>query len=227
MEKKQLILVLALVLFLVITGFVVWQNRAINPTPQTATSTATTTSFFDMEPIVPEAKVSTEGWKTCRNEEYGYEFKFPAEWHIYGEDAYNDAPKPSFIRESNGCNGLAVLLSEMTIENYRDGDVINKHHIGVGVRLLGENEDSQYLNDFATSQKKQSDIQKIQIDEQDSVLQVNDYVPLYGGRGWRAVAINNNMIYTINGGYYDEDIITIYTILSTFHFLDTATSTEQ
>ena len=49
------------------------------PTATTTEPIATTTDIFDMEPIVPEAKVSTEGWKTCRNEEYGYEFKVPAE----------------------------------------------------------------------------------------------------------------------------------------------------
>jgi len=51
--------------------------------PATSKSTASTTidDLFSQPPIIPEAKVSTEGWKTCRNEEYGWEVKYPGEWY--------------------------------------------------------------------------------------------------------------------------------------------------
>src|SRR3989339_481017 len=100
MEKKYIIP--GMVLLVVATaGLVVWQNVAINPAPQTATSTATTTSFFDMEPIVPEAKVSTEGWKTCRNEEYGWEVKYPENWYAYSgsRDTFTYIPASAVICE--------------------------------------------------------------------------------------------------------------------------------
>ena len=88
------------------------------PTATTTEPVATTTDTFDMEPIVPEAKVSTEGWKTCRNEEYGYEFKFPAEWHIYGEDALSEPDllgKRAYVRESEECSGLHVVVASYDV----------------------------------------------------------------------------------------------------------------
>jgi phosphate/sulfate permease len=48
------------------------------------TSAQTNENTLDIEKIVPQAEVSTESWKTCRNEMYGYEFKYPREWYEYG-----------------------------------------------------------------------------------------------------------------------------------------------
>ena len=38
----------------------------------------------------PAAASSTADWKTYRNEEYGFEFKYPADWQIYSEGARLD-----------------------------------------------------------------------------------------------------------------------------------------
>ena len=122
MKLNKYVYIVTGVLALGLIAFVFLQkDKSATETPsqsETATSTeqvASTTDIFDMEPIIPEAKVSTEGWKTCRNEEYGYEFQFPGEWHIYGEDALSGGPKPVFIRESQECNGANILLTKNDI----------------------------------------------------------------------------------------------------------------
>ena len=64
------------------------QKKSTLVTPVVATQTASSTfsGQGDMvsealaAKVVAEAKISTVGWKTCRNEESGYEFKYPADW---------------------------------------------------------------------------------------------------------------------------------------------------
>jgi hypothetical protein len=66
-----------------------------------------------MRPILPapgpssslnshaQARVSTDGWKLCRNEKYGYEFVFPGEWRIYSGQTYGaDVPTGDIEVES-------------------------------------------------------------------------------------------------------------------------------
>jgi len=190
----------------------------------TATSTepvATTADIFDMEPIVPEAKVSTEGWKTCRNEEYGYEFKFPAEWHIYGEDAYSDDAKPQIVQSSKRCHGMRVGFSTTQAEGYP----ININIIvGIGVDVV-ESAPPIFIREYAAEQQRKSlsTLRPMVLGGYLGILQVNSYVPLYGGRGWRLLVVRDGYSYSISGGNYDDQFSVFETILSTFHFLDTPT----
>lgn len=75
---------LAGVAVIVLAGVLVLANGAdgengsgASTTPPVTSASTTIDDLFSQPPIVPEAKVSTEGWKTCRNEEYGWEVKYP------------------------------------------------------------------------------------------------------------------------------------------------------
>jgi hypothetical protein len=121
MKKPQYYLIGAgIVVLLGALVFVLVQSPSISTDDTNATSTATTTTdIFDMEPIIPEAKVSTEGWKTCRNEEYGWEIKYPGEWYVYGEGAYSEHT-PILVR-TTPCRGGGVLLSNFNyVDNKRE-----------------------------------------------------------------------------------------------------------
>ena len=187
----------------------------------TATSTpevATTTDIFDMEPIVPEAKVSTEGWKTCRNEEYGYEFKFPGEWKIYGEDARSE-PNPHpiskrvYVRESEECNGASVGLSPTTL------DSSGNFEVRVGIEVYTP--DRQYpfadLHSLA-EQKSRAKQYSMLLDKHDALLQL--YVGLYETH-WYVTSWRNENVYRLAGENFEDNEPTVITVLSTFRFLDT------
>jgi hypothetical protein len=90
-----------------------------NPVVQEVRKGATTP--HDVTTVAPQVKVSTEGWKTCRNEEYGYEFNYPAEWNIYNEkESYPDPKKlegiqdpgaPVYVQPGKNCVGGIITMS--------------------------------------------------------------------------------------------------------------------
>jgi hypothetical protein len=61
--------------------------------------------------------LDTSDWETCRNEEYGYEFKYPKDWYVYEKLGV-------VIEESDPCNKLtlgsnSVELSPVLTTNTR------------------------------------------------------------------------------------------------------------
>jgi len=213
-------------------------SAAATTTPSaTSASTATTTidDLFSQPPIIPEAKVSTEGWKTCRNEEYGYEFKFPGEWHIYGEDALSE-PNPHpiskrvYVRESEECNGAHVMLSTVvpwngTVATSGDGGMhvtltkMNTHNIPINQEF--------YWRDFYSRTDAGLVLQPYLVDEQYSVMRVSGHVRNDGSRHWAVWLLHNEYEISISGGFFEAQSPALETILSTFRFLNTTSTTNS
>jgi len=194
----------------------------------TATSTpevATTTDIFDMEPIVPEAKVSTEGWKTCRNEEYGYEFQFPGEWKIYGEDARigpDEFGKRYLIYEqaSRECNGILVILSPETV-----GDV--PRYIEPSRSIVVERPASRFIYEDIESLAKEMARRDVEqrlavIDGQKGLVRIREN---NGIRNWSFVVWFEDSVYRLTVPKHENSVDIAETVFSTFRFLDTSTST--
>lgn len=60
--------------------------------------------------------VPTDNWKTCRNDEYGWEIKYPAEWFVYGEGSRGkDTP---IIQRETECIGSDVSISSFTPKEF-------------------------------------------------------------------------------------------------------------
>lgn len=189
-------------------------------------STATSSevvSIFDVDPIAPQAKVSTERWKTCRNEEYGYEFQFPGEWYIYGRDALikSDAGKTSlvFTRTSEECNGVRVVLSPDTI-----GDI--PRYIEPARSIGVDRPESRYSHEDMRSLTKQATQRGVEqypflLDGHDALLQIHED---NGKTVWSITSWFGGAVYSMVLPQYEEDIEIAETIFSTFRFLD-ATST--
>lgn len=102
------------ILALAVLAFVVWTlNRDIriqdSPKQISETKTSTTPNQHAVvEKLIPQAKVSTVGWSLCRNEKYGYEFKFPGEWRIYSGQTYG-ADVPTGDIEVQSCSAENVV----------------------------------------------------------------------------------------------------------------------
>jgi len=233
-EKKKGILLMAGALAVLVFAYVLYQTSS-NTQPEeqpNATSTipvaTTTTNIFDMEPIVPEAKVSTEGWKTCRNEEYGYEFKFPGEWKIYGEDALSE-PNPHpiskrvYVRESEECNGASVFLSAFEPWN---GAVATSGDGGmyVEVRPSTLNKDKYWRNYLVKVSGRTH--QYIELDKNKAVLGVSSWARVDGSRAWGVGSYSQQKVFRLYGSFFDEQSPNIYTILSTFRFLNISSTTS-
>ena len=113
MQKQHLAIIILFVftLLLGVASFLL-PKEVVSPTPEhIQPTTQTTTDINTMEPIVPEAKVSTEGWKTCRNEEYGWEVKYPGEWYVYGKGSHGDEIYTDYMYETP-CVGDNVVIAE-------------------------------------------------------------------------------------------------------------------
>lgn len=76
MKKWLIILIVAIA---IVVGLAAWRFMPGAPTApsQPLTQEATSTAL------------STADWSTCRNEKYGYEFKYPKGWYVYGSYSRN------------------------------------------------------------------------------------------------------------------------------------------
>jgi len=229
MEKKYIILGIVLLVVVATTGLVVWQKTTTSIPQQTATSTATTTSFFDMEPIVPEAKVSTEGWKTCRNDEYGWEVKYPEGWHVYGEGSDDGVWEGRYVVETE-CIGDGVFISDQSPheknyqifdENTPEGSIQIRRHTGTSQGVV---------------RSKINTIEELAELYADAGQFIGFYILNTGTTKalWSTFAPNKYNFHMFNNGQLYEITTSdrlsekyLSTILSTFRFLDTATSSPQ
>ena len=212
--KKYIVPVLA---FLVIVVGMVWymaqNNTELSPTEQpTAT---TTTDIFDMEPIVPEAKVSTEGWKTCRNEEYGWEVMYPGDWYVYsGTWQYKTEDVPL-----GDCQAGVVELSNQEPGEWVDLD----KRVGVTIRS-----DQESFGTYRSGYANVRDLVRSYTELTVKGFYLKDGEEFGWSLGTQSSRINTyhkGNRFEIIGLYGQNDLLE--TILSTFHFLETATSTEQ
>ncbi len=236
--KKIHIIIAIIVLTLGVLAFVLWQKDNIlsDIVSQTATTTepvATSTDIFDMEPIIPEAKVSTEGWKTCRNEEYGWEVKYPEEWYVYGDGHHSGVEGSTwggYYTNETECVGGRVVLAE-----WEPGTSFSTLTTGEMRKSLSINTDQE---NFGTYPAHITDVHELAksypkldlhgiyaVDGEEVVIFETSIDNRDGAIGWTANMYHDTRLYELSSGAVDINVLE--TMLTTFQFLDTSTSTQQ
>ena len=192
----------------------------------TATSTpevATTTDIFDMEPIIPEAKVSTEGWKTCRNEEYGWEVQYPGEWYVYGEGHHSGEEGSTwggYYANETPCVGGHVVLAEW--------------EPGTGFASVSQLDRISITADPQSFSSMVREVGDIRILVRDHLKSLELRAFIVGATEYAWLEDDSRVIVL---GYHNDNLFeisarprlahTLEAMLTTFRFLDTATSTPE
>jgi hypothetical protein len=126
----------------------------VSPEPQKVVATTSA----DMTAVAPQVKVSTEGWKTCRNEEYGYEFKYPAEWYQYSRDGRQHL---RFSEVAKKCDKTDITLSNAPLHDPNtDENTAEIYYFSVR-----KNTDLKSLDEWLESAKNFQDEENLHIDQ--------------------------------------------------------------
>lgn len=177
--RKKLVISLGL-LVLLSAGVVVWYPKQNIPAVSTAADTLDISALekelgieiTEIDP--PTSNIDTSDWKTYRNEEFGFEVKYPGEWGIVDTDRLESDVK--FIKTFSYNSGLPgadeatglfiiTIKENFSIKNWvkiilSDGDVLDsiEHFVksdGMGVLRVHETAEggsySPYLHFFEKS----------------------------------------------------------------------------
>ena len=227
MQKQHLVPVSLFILVLLLgAGSFFLPKNVTTPTheptrPTTPIPQATTTDIYTMEAIVPEAKVSTEGWKTCRNEEYGWDLQYPEGWYVYGEGSHGDGIYTEYTHETP-CVGDNMVIAEWEpgtdrfTTSGRKSIRINANQESFGTHY------SEYTNvrDLAQSFTSTKLVPKrFYIVNGDEVMWAET------GSGVTLNVYHDSKRFEVTGDSKWRELLE--TILSTFRFLDTATSSPK
>ena len=101
--KNKIILKLIIILGIVVGGFYLisrTDNQDIDTINTNEVATTTESVLLD-----------TSDWETCRNEEYGYEFKYPRGWYMYNSEESYSKESPIIVREGLNCIGGIILAN--------------------------------------------------------------------------------------------------------------------
>ncbi len=157
------------------------------------------------------SKEAIAGWKICRNEEYGYEFKYPKGWYMYEVFVKYEVLE---YKKTSVCKGQFVTLSpeeNLTTLYFQD------HPSGIEVRMHFNNENSspkEYLREFYTDNLSQ----RLTILKEKSINEAK--IIWYDFYGFTEVMFSNK------GNIFNLRVIPLDqpdfldAILSTFKFID-------
>jgi len=103
--KNTTILNLIIILGIVLSGFyLISKSNNQSDDVNNTNEIAITTELISLD---------TSDWQTCRNEEYGYEFKYPKDWYIYERMVGTEVEvESSYVTEIDSCQGKLIVLSQ-------------------------------------------------------------------------------------------------------------------
>lgn len=213
MRKNLTITIITIIVLAIFGGMVAWYvtshtSSANVPGATVATSTSTTTA-------TTSAAISTADWPTCRNEKYGYEFKYPKGWYVYGSYSRN----PPQVEGATLCDQGMVIHISPTPVTVLDTVYQSKQEFTVSSENQGDM--SQPCNSVYTCRELALQvtpsippIQKETIVDGEIVLWTGD---LEGNTGITTEFFHNGTMFTAHSQMSNYKLHS--TILSTFRFI--------
>lgn len=128
------LLIISLIALALLTGFLVWKRSHL-PTPKPV-PVVTEESQNQANPN-PDEPIDTSDWKIYRNEEYGFEFKYPKEYVVF--DDYSDK-KTLFLslpeNKVHRVEGIYFRINEAAESPEKLLEQIRKNSIAWGMERL-------------------------------------------------------------------------------------------
>ena len=190
-------------------GFITTNGGMIPPAKRNESSSR--------EPVfIDVSKEAIASWDTCRNEKYGYEFKYPKGWYVYSD--MPDKAQPELV---NSCAGTNIIILRKPF-----GEVDNPK---IGLRVLTQDwtkSVEEYFNEevYKEPTPYSIDYYRAKILKQGK-LDGREWL-IYSGRYANSLLIRDKttifILYAFNG--YTEQKTGLPTLLnavfSTFKFID-------
>ena len=113
MKKQSFILILISVVLILLVGFIYFNKLKNN-------NTNTNEEPNNQKAEIITSDVDTSDWEIYRNEELGFEVKYPEDWH-YREDGYQFSPFPLGPNNDGGIF-VSVISDNLSIDDldYRE-----------------------------------------------------------------------------------------------------------
>lgn len=184
--------------------------------------------------IIPQAKVSTEGWKTCRNEEYGYEFKYPGEWYVYNMVDTSAPDSYNFKYADEKCEASIIFFGIDVLHSRGGIDSTAKERYDFSIELSNSKRTvDDWFNNSVKGVKTRMEpntpqhpkINRIYlVDGERALLIDNQWYPKIAHYQNIIIFYNKNKTWSMhisnnNAGKFPFRTDTIETILSTFKFI--------
>lgn len=144
MKNKSIIIVISVILVLtaVGAGFWVFENKEKNINKEVSQKETATQENDQEQNKFEIEKIDISNWQTYRNEEYGFEFKYPIKW-IKKEDGIKST--------SGGEYNVSVIDSKKKdnlISSFYDEDIVVKYFSGIDIKNKNIDKRIKNLDDY-------------------------------------------------------------------------------
>src|SRR3989338_10823227 len=124
---KIILIISAIIIIIAVLGVAFWpkQNQPSNTNQPVTVEPDNNQPATTTEPETITSDIDTSGWQTYRNEEYGFEFKYPEGWEIVGLDNTGVGLLPPWKKQNIEYNGDTRIFIRENVKHLSMQDFYN------------------------------------------------------------------------------------------------------